>query len=51
MPRPMTMEEIDAEAEERDRQKDLMEELSMLTPETASAEYRNLVGEDAEDGA
>ena len=43
MARPYTMEEIDQAYEEFNRQKDLVEELSDLTPETAVDEHTRIV--------
>lgn len=49
MPRAMTMEEIDAEHEEFNREKGVDELIRSATVESVEAEYRRLVGEGVDD--
>ncbi|ABF71352.1 p106 [Rhizobium phage 16-3] len=51
MPKVYTMEQQDSDAEERDRERGLDEILKASTVESVEAEYRHLVGEEADNDA
>ncbi|WP_164834485.1 hypothetical protein [Sinorhizobium meliloti] len=51
MPKVYTMEQQDSDAEERDRERCLDEILKAATVESVEAEYRRLVGEEADNDA